>query len=37
MRIDVSPLPGATVQELIGQLYATPRAIVERGRAAIRP
>jgi tripartite-type tricarboxylate transporter receptor subunit TctC len=37
MRIDISPLPGATVQELIQQLYATPKAIVERARAAIRP
>ena len=37
MRIDVSPLPGATVQELIGNLYATPKAIVEQARAAIRP
>ena len=36
-RIDVSPLPGATVQELIGKLHATPRAIVEQARAAIRP
>ena len=37
MRIDVSPLPGATVQELIGKLYATPKTIVEQARAAIRP
>jgi tripartite-type tricarboxylate transporter receptor subunit TctC len=37
MRIDVSPLPGATVQELVGKLYATPKAIVEQARAAIRP
>jgi len=37
MRIDISPLPGATVQELIGKLYATPKTIVEQTRAAIRP
>ena len=29
--------PGATVQELVGKLYATPKAIVEQARAAIRP
>jgi len=37
MRIDVSPLPGATVQELIQKLYATPKDITERAKAAIRP
>jgi tripartite-type tricarboxylate transporter receptor subunit TctC len=37
LRIDISPLPGATVQELIQALYATPKAIVEQARAAIRP
>jgi tripartite-type tricarboxylate transporter receptor subunit TctC len=37
MRIDISPLPGATVQELVQKLYATPKAIVEQARAAIRP
>jgi tripartite-type tricarboxylate transporter receptor subunit TctC len=37
MRIDISPLPGAKVQELIGKLYATPKTIVEQARAAIRP
>jgi tripartite-type tricarboxylate transporter receptor subunit TctC len=37
MRIDVSPLPGATVQDLIQKFYATPRDIVEQGRRAIRP
>ncbi len=37
MRIDISPLSGAKVQELVGQLYATPKAIVERARQAIRP
>ena len=37
MHIDISPLPGATVQELIDKLFATPKAIVEQARAAIRP
>lgn len=37
IRIDVSPLPGATVQDLVQQFYATPKDIVERGRRAIRP
>jgi len=37
MRIDISALPGATVQELVGKLYATPKAIVEQARVAIRP
>ncbi len=37
LRIDVSPLPGATVQELVQKFYATPKHIVEQGRRAIRP
>jgi tripartite-type tricarboxylate transporter receptor subunit TctC len=37
LRIDVSPLPGATVQELVQKFYATPKDIVEQGRRAIRP
>ncbi|MCC6886961.1 MAG: hypothetical protein IT536_00270 [Hyphomicrobiales bacterium] len=37
LRIDVSPLPGATVQSLVQAFYATPRDIVERARRAIRP
>jgi tripartite-type tricarboxylate transporter receptor subunit TctC len=37
MRIDVSPLPGAEVQELIEKFYATPKAIVAQARQAIRP
>jgi tripartite-type tricarboxylate transporter receptor subunit TctC len=37
VRIDVSPLPGATVQELVQKFYATPKNIVEQGRRAIRP
>jgi tripartite-type tricarboxylate transporter receptor subunit TctC len=37
MRIDISSLPGATVQELVTKLYATPKDVAERAKAAIRP
>jgi hypothetical protein len=37
LRIDVSPLPGATVQELVQKFYATPKNVVEQGRRAIKP
>ena len=37
LRIDVSPLPGATVQDLVQKFYATSKNIVEQGRRAIRP
>jgi len=37
MRIDISPLPGTKVQEIVGKLHATPKDIVEKARAAIRP
>jgi hypothetical protein len=37
MHIDISPLPGATVQELVTKLYATPKDIVAQARIAIRP
>ena len=36
LRIDVSPLPGATVQELVQKFYGTPKNVVEQGRRAIR-
>ena len=35
--LDIEPLSGAKVQEVVGKLYATPPAIVERARKAIRP
>jgi tripartite-type tricarboxylate transporter receptor subunit TctC len=35
--LDIAPLPGAKVQEVVGKLYATPPTIVERARKAIRP
>jgi hypothetical protein len=37
MRIDIDPLSGAKVQEVVQKLYATPAAIVEKARKAIRP
>ncbi len=37
LRIDISPLPGAKVQELVQKLYATPKDIVERARQVINP
>jgi tripartite-type tricarboxylate transporter receptor subunit TctC len=36
-RLDVSPLSGANVQELVQAFYATPKDIIEKARAAIRP
>jgi tripartite-type tricarboxylate transporter receptor subunit TctC len=37
MHIDISPLPGAKVQDLVMKLYATPKEIVAHARAAIKP
>jgi tripartite-type tricarboxylate transporter receptor subunit TctC len=37
LRIDVSPLPGSKVQELVQKLYATPKDIVLWARQAISP
>jgi tripartite-type tricarboxylate transporter receptor subunit TctC len=37
LRIDVSPLPGAKVQELVQKLYTAPKDIVARARQAITP
>jgi tripartite-type tricarboxylate transporter receptor subunit TctC len=36
-RIDVNPLPGAKVQELVEQIYAAPKAVVERAKEILRP
>jgi tripartite-type tricarboxylate transporter receptor subunit TctC len=36
-RIDIEPLPGAKVQDVVKRLYETPKEIVERARKAIRP
>jgi len=35
--LDIEPLSGAKVQDVVGKLYATPPTIVERARKAIRP
>jgi hypothetical protein len=37
MRIDISPLPGSKVQELVQKLYATPKDVVAWARQAITP
>ncbi len=36
-RLDLSPSPGAKVQELVQAFYATPKDIVSKARGAIRP
>jgi tripartite-type tricarboxylate transporter receptor subunit TctC len=36
-RLDIEPLGGAKVQELIEKVYATPANIVERAKAAVKP
>jgi len=37
MRIDVAPLPGTRVQDVVAGLYAAPNEIVELARRAINP
>jgi tripartite-type tricarboxylate transporter receptor subunit TctC len=37
MSISITPLPGAKVQEVIAKLYATPKDVVERAKAVIKP
>jgi tripartite-type tricarboxylate transporter receptor subunit TctC len=37
LRIDISPLSGAKVQELVQKLYAAPKDMVARARQAITP
>ena len=37
LRIDISPLSGAKVQELVRKLYATPKDVVTRARQVIAP
>jgi tripartite-type tricarboxylate transporter receptor subunit TctC len=34
LHIDIEPLPGAKVQEVVQKLYATPKEIVEQARKA---
>ena len=35
--LDIAPLSGAKVQDVVAKLYATHPAIIERARKAIRP
>jgi hypothetical protein len=37
LRIDIEPLSGARVQQVVQKLYETPKPIVEQSRKAIRP
>jgi len=37
MKISITPLAGAKVQDLIASLYATPKQFVERAKAVIKP
>jgi tripartite-type tricarboxylate transporter receptor subunit TctC len=37
LRIDIAPLSGAEVQQLVESLYATPKNVVAKARRAIRP
>jgi hypothetical protein len=36
-RLDISPLSGTTVQDLVQKLYATPKEVIVRARQAITP
>jgi tripartite-type tricarboxylate transporter receptor subunit TctC len=36
MRVDIAPLPGVKIQEVVQNLYTTPKDIVERAKKAIR-
>jgi tripartite-type tricarboxylate transporter receptor subunit TctC len=37
MRLSITPLSGAKVQELIDRLYKTPKALVDRAKTVIKP
>jgi tripartite-type tricarboxylate transporter receptor subunit TctC len=37
VRIAITPLSGAKVQEIVQKLYATPKSIIERARQVIKP
>jgi tripartite-type tricarboxylate transporter receptor subunit TctC len=37
MKISITPLSGAKVQDVIAKLYATPKDFVERAKAVIKP
>ena len=37
LRIDVAPLSGAKVQDVVQKLYEAPKDIIEKARLAINP
>ncbi len=37
MKISITPLPGAKVQDVISKLYATPKDFVDRAKSVIKP
>jgi tripartite-type tricarboxylate transporter receptor subunit TctC len=37
LNIDLSPLPGSKVQDVVRRLYSVPNTVVQAARAAIRP
>jgi tripartite-type tricarboxylate transporter receptor subunit TctC len=37
LRLDVTPSPGDRLQDVVQKLYATPKAIVDRAKEAIKP
>ena len=37
LRIDISPLPGSKVQDVVAKLYASPKDVVMRARQIIAP
>jgi hypothetical protein len=37
LRIDIAPLSGVKVQEIVQKLHATPKDVVQAARTAIRP
>ena len=36
MHIEIDPLPGTDLQNLVAKIYATPRDIVEQAKTAIK-
>ena len=36
-RIDINPLNGAALQDLVAKIYATPKGVVERAKEILRP
>ena len=36
-RIDINPLNGAALQDLVAKIYATPKSVVERAKEILKP